>query len=460
MTPNILLIHCHDLGDHIGCYRTACTPVLDQLAADGVVFDRYFAASPTCSPSRGAMLSGKLPHRNGLMALASGGHWVIDPATKLLPQLFKEAGYWTASVGIWHVNETPLQSGVDVVDPTSTCEPATERALALLRERPADQPFLMMLGYAQPHLPFTEPATFPLAPADVPVPPYLDDHPRIRHEMACFHSDVNRVDACVGRLLATLDDRGLADNTLVVFTSDHGIGMPFAKGTLYDAGLKIPLVMRWPGRLPAGRRVPGLAGNVDLLPTLADAAGIADRGPDGLDGHSQWPAASAGSDCGHPQLFAEQTWHDYYEPMRAIRTDRYKLIRNFEPGVGLQVAADILQTEAVDVMRQRLLSYPRPPLELFDLETDPDEQRNLAGTSAAAAIEAELCRALNSHLEADGDPILAGPVPAPPGYWEHFLGKPVGPGRLPTPPDNEHWLTVKWPPGASRHRCSPAQGAS
>lgn len=455
MKPNILIIHCHDLGDHIGCYpgSSAVTPSIDRLAAEGVIFENHFAAAPTCSPSRAAMYAGLTPVRNGLMALASGGHWELDPAVPTLPALLSAAGYATATFGSWHVHRDPRAFGIETYDGESKCEPATRNALSFLRTRTDGRPFYVFLGFQEPHRQFTSewPAMMPAA--EVKVPSYLPDRPVTREEMVRFYGDVSRVDACVGQLLAFHRDADLERDTLVVFTSDHGIGMPLAKGTLYDPGIKIPLVCRWPGRIAEGRRRHDLTSNVDLLPTILDAVGEVQRLPDNLDGLSLWPALESDEEASHEHIFAEQTWHDFYEPMRAVRTDQHKLIQNFEPGTGLQVAADILHTTTVDALRDQLVCFRRPPFELYDLQRDPVERRNLAGREETTEIERHLRDVLGARLRETNDPVLKGPVPAPVGYWEHFLAKPNGPGALPVALHKEGWLTVRWPAGATKHRC-------
>ena len=461
MKPNILLLQCHDLGDLLACYRgnSARTPYLDRLAAEGVVFEQHFAAAPTCSPSRGTMLTGLMPHRNGLMALASGGHWQVNTAIPTLPQLLQDAGYTTACFGTWHISAEFWDRGIEEGNQDSRCERAAANATRYLhrylREEPQNRPFFLMVGFDQPHRPFTD--TWPdlQSPDHIAIPAYLDDVPAVRHEMACFYGGVSRMDAAAGQVLDALWECGLDENTLVVFTSDHGIGMPLAKGTLYDPGLKIPLVMCWNGRVKGGQRCQDLTSNADLVPTILDAAGEHSRIPANLDGHSLWPFVERGENVAHKHIFAEQTWHDFYEPMRAIRTARYKLVRNYEPGTGLQIAADILYSPTVDAMRETLRSWPRAEIEFYDLDLDPWERSNLAGNPNTREIERALTRKLDDWLSRTGDPILKGIVPAPIGYWEHFCAKPVGPGGLPCEPGREGWLTVRWPPAATQHCCVP-----
>lgn len=464
MKPNILLLQCHDLGDHLACYsgNSAQTPNLDRLAAEGVVFERHFAAAPTCSPSRGAMLTGLMPHRNGLMALASGGHWEVKPEILTLPQLLQEVGYTTACFGTWHISAEFWDRGIEEGNQDSRCDQVAANAMRYLhrylRDESKNSPFFLMVGFDKPHRPFTDAWPDLQNPQDVIVPGYLEDAPEVRDEMVRFYGEVSRMDAAVGRALDALWECGLDENTLVIFTSDHGVGMPLAKGTLYDPGLKIPLIVCWNGRVQGGQRCSALTSNVDLLPTILEVIGEQGQLLGGLDGHSLWPFIERGENVSHEHIFAEQTWHDFYEPIRAIRTARYKLIRNFEPGTGLQVGADILYSPTVDAMRETLRNWPRPEIEFYDLEQDPWERNNLAGNPHTIEIEKTLTKELGDWLARTGDPILQGVVSAPIGYWEHFCAKPVGPGGLPCEPGREGWLTVHWPSGATEHRCVGEKG--
>ncbi len=290
-SPNILLLHCHDLGDHLGCYgdANASTPNIDDLADQGIRFDRYFAASPTCSPSRGAMLTGLMPHRNGLMALASGGHWEVDYDVATLPALLQRAGYATACFGTWHISAEFWDRGIEVGNQDADLDRATANAIEYLERRPDDRPFFLMVGVGKPHLPWAVPGP---DPDDVRLPGYLVDTPdpsAVREELSRFYGEAQRMDAAMGRVLEALEARHLDEETLVIFTSDHGIGMPLAKGTLYDPGVKIPLIVRRPGATSDGRRYAGLTSNVDLLPTVLEAVGAEDLIPNDVDGQSLWP---------------------------------------------------------------------------------------------------------------------------------------------------------------------------
>lgn len=391
------------------------------------------------------------------MALASGGHWEVNPEVATLPRILQEVGYTTACFGTWHISAEFWDRGIEEGNQDSRCDRAAVNATRhlhrYLRGGSKNSPFFLMVSFDKPHRPFTDIWPNLQNPQDVIVPGYLEDAPEVRDEMARFYGEVSRMDIAVGQVLDALWECGLDENTLVIFTSDHGIGMPLAKGTLYDPGLKIPLIVCWNGRVQGGQRCNALTSNVDLLPTILEVIGERERVSEVLDGRSLWPFIEQGEDVGHEHVFAEQTWHDFYEPMRAIRTKQYKLIRNFEPGTGLQIAADILHTPSVRVMCEKLRNWPRPEIELYDLEQDPWERNNLAGNPDTMAVEKALLHQLNDWLSRTDDPILDGVVPAPCGYWEHFWAKAVGPGGLPQEPGREGWLTVRWPSAATQHRC-------
>jgi arylsulfatase A-like enzyme len=456
--PNVLILHCHDLGDHLGCYpgNSARTPNMNRLAEEGVLFEHYFAAAPTCSPSRASMLTGILPHRNGVIGLATKNHMFIKPGIPTLCQLFRQEGYATASFGVWHVSGNFHDYGIETGNQVYDCERAADDAIEYLKHLSSDRPFFLLVGSFEPHrnrIHYTERWSSMQDPDEIVVPAYLKDTPEVRNEMVRFYGDSSLMDASFGRILDHLDGSDLSEDTIVVFTSDHGIAMPLAKGTLYDPGLKIPLIVRWKDHIRAGRRCETLTSNVDLMPTLLEAIGAEDLIPADLDGQSLWPFISDDKIIGHEHIVCEQTWHDFYEPIRALRTPRYKLIRNFHPSIGLQVAADILYSDTSRVMRDVLRNHPRPEIELYDLWDDPAERKNLSGRPEVAGIEKKLRKTLEERLASTDDPILDGIVPAPVGYMEHFLADVTGPGGLPQPSEEENWLTLFWPIGATEHRC-------
>jgi arylsulfatase A-like enzyme len=259
-----------------------------------------------------------------------------------------------------------------------------------------------MVGFDQPHRPCTDTWSDTPDPEEVILPGYLEDKPEVRAEMAHFCGEVSRVDAAVGQVLDALWECGFNENTLVVFTSDCGIGVPMAKGTLYDPGIKIPLIVCWYKRLQGDQRCDALTSNTDLLPTLLEAVGERDRVPQGLDGHSLWPFVERGENVTRAYIFAE--WHDSCESRRAIRTTRYKLIRSYAPGTGLQVGDDRPPTPAGDAAQGTLRNRPRSEIELYDLAQDPWERNNLAGNPDTREIESVLTRELDNGFSRIGRP--------------------------------------------------------
>jgi N-sulfoglucosamine sulfohydrolase len=219
------------------------------------------------------------------------------------------------------------------------------------------------------------------------------------------------MDAGVGRILAALDKLGLTESTCVVFVTDHGAAMPRAKCTLYDPGIEVALLWRWPAKgLDGGRVVSQLVSNVDVTPTLL--AGLDLPLPAGVEGRSLWPLLQGSADRVRDEVFAEKTFHTYYEPMRAIRTNRYKLIVNFEISTRVDVPSDIRQSPIYPLM-QAEFDAVRAPIEVYDVLADRWERRNLAGSAELAPVEADLRARLLAWMRATKDPLLDGPVASP-----------------------------------------------
>ncbi|MGH2531712.1 MAG: sulfatase family protein [Thermomicrobiales bacterium] len=413
--PHILLITCHDLGRFLGCYGvpTVRTPYLDALAANGVRCDQAFCTAPQCSPSRAALATGRYPHANGVMGLTHARFaWDLHPDERHVAQILGAHGYETHLFGLQHVSPNVDRLGFHMTYRRATGPEVAADVEGFLRAARPTQPLYLEINLEEPHRPFDHGGVEPDSAGGVTVPPYLPDTAAAREEVAALQGAVHEADRAIGRILKALDAAGLADNTLVVFMPDHGIAMPRAKCTLYDAGIGVALIVRWPtGGVGGGRTDSSLISNVDVLPTLLDAAGIA--APGNLHGRSFLPALRGQASTPRDAIYAEKTYHSYYDPMRAIRTNRYTFIRNFESAFLVEVPGDVQLGPIYRTEAHRYVSATHPPVELYDLATDPLEQTNLAGHAEVAHIERDLSARLWRWMEETGDPLLDGPAPSP-----------------------------------------------
>ncbi len=265
------------------------------------------------------------------------------------------------------------------------------------------QRLYLEINFDETHRPY--PSAGPADPGLV-VPGYLPPGAEAIEEMTALQKAISAMDTAAGRVVTALNKAGRARDALVLFTTDHGLAMPRAKCTLYDPGLEVALIACWPdGGAGGGAIHPGLVSNLDVLPTLLEAAGI--EIPKEIQGRSLL------SGRGRDAIFAEKTFHSYYDPMRCIRTDRYKYIRNFESAFAVEVPADI-QVGPIFRANPHLYSTDRPGVvELYDLASDPLEQRNIAGHGDLASVERELSDRLWTWMRETGDPLLKGPVASP-----------------------------------------------
>ena len=422
--PNILMITCHDIGRHIGCYgvETVQTPSLDGLAARGIRFANYFATDCVCSPSRGCILTGRYPQANGLMGLThEPWNWRLNEGERHLAAMLKDAGYTTTLVGFQHVTRgDPRRLGYDkVLSRRRVAEETVQAAREELENAGGGrQPFFMKVGFFEVHRPFTVGKD---TEKGVTIPHHLQDTPEIREDLAQFQGTIRFFDRCVGRILEALEASAVARETLVVFTADHGIPYPGAKWTLFDPGIETPLIMYQAGTALAGGKVfAQLMSNVDFLPTLLDLVDV-DR-PDNLHGHS-FRGVIEGSQAQSPrqEVYSQRTSHALYDNLsRCVRTERYKLIRYFEPGRTVIYPTDAVpQRVAEHVERPRRQSGRRPVVELYDLRVDPHERDNLAQRPEHAETVRQLSDKLWAWMESVGDPLLEGPLRTP--YYEEAM---------------------------------------
>jgi arylsulfatase A-like enzyme len=352
--------------------------------------------------------------------------WRLRPGVTHTAQILADAGYSTTLVGMQHLVDRPAarELGYSSVLPVAPAYEEADAAVGVLRELSRQlAPFYLEVGFEEPHRPYDFGGAGPDSSLGVDVPGYLPDGPEARLDLAAFQGAIRQMDAGVGRLLHALDELDLADSTCVVFATDHGAAMPRAKCTLYDPGIEVALLWRWPSAgIAGGRVVSELVSNVDVTPTLLDVLGLVT--PPTIQGHSLWALLSGyGSYTPRSEVFAEKTFHTYYEPMRAIRTDRHKLIVNFEVSTRVDVPSDIRQSPIYLLVREQF-DVVREPVELYDLIEDPWEQHNLAARHEMASLDSDLRERLLNWMRTTDDPLLRGPVASP--YYAHVVSRLTG----------------------------------
>ncbi|KHO24796.1 sulfatase [Mycolicibacterium setense] len=398
---NLLIVHWHDLGRYLGAYGHAdvASPHLDQLAAEGVLFTRAHATAPLCSPSRGSLFTGRYPQSNGLVGLTHHG-WEYRAGVRTLPHILAENGWYTALFGMQHETSYPANLGYHEYDVSNSfCEYVVEKATAWLADAPRE-PFLLTAGFFETHRPYPRDRYEPRDAASVEVPDYLPDTGEVREDLAEFYGSIAVADAKVGELLDALAAAGLDENTWVVFMTDHGPALPRAKSTLYDAGTGIALIVRPPRGRAGGvpHRYDELFSGVDLLPTLLDLLGV--DIPDDIEGlshASNLTATATETSEIRSEVYTTKTYHDSFDPIRAVRTKEYSYIENYAARPLLDLPWDIADSPPGRLLGDKVLT-PRPGRELYDLVADPTERHNLLGpdaTDKAEAIADDLALLLN-----------------------------------------------------------------
>ncbi len=411
--PNILFIICHDVGQHVGCYGAGLnTPRIDELAADGVKFTKYACTAAQCSPSRGSIMTGRYPHINGLVGLAHIG-WEFNDDEVTLPMYLNDAGYGTYLFGGQHESADPKRVGYhNIWGESGNALGVAPRVAEFLRETAAagtQQPFFACVGIGEPHRPYQRKGYKADDPAEVTLLPWLPDRPGIREDIAGLNGLMYAVDEAVGIMSDALAETNLDRDTLVVFTTDHGLAMPRAKGMCYDPGIMTALIMRMPGRFEGGRMHDELLSNIDMLPTLLEFAGAED--PTNIDGRSFLGLLDAIDYAPREDIFVEMTWHDKYNPMRGIRTSRYKYVKNFGERPLVYLPSDIYRGRAGEEMRDEYYATTRPEEELYDLKADPLERRNLADHPEQQQRLSALRDRVQRWMEETNDRLLEGDWP-------------------------------------------------
>jgi len=435
--PNILLLVSEDHGPELGIYGDsfARTPVLDQLGAEGVVFERAYVTQAGCSPSRASIMTGLYPHQNGQIGLATHGFGLYhDDRMLLLPNALQEAGYRTGIVGKLHV-EPEARFDFDLMLEGDSFRNRDVRLMAdgamqFLRETDTGKPFFLSVNYADAHRPYLgdfvrQADGFPenpFDPGDVDVLPQIGFADTLQLEKAAnYYNSIERLDAGIGVLLERMRKSGDLDNTLIVFLSDHGSDKLRGKRTVYEGGTRIPLIINWPNRIPGGLRRTELVSTIDFLPTLLDLANH--PVPDFLPGKSLTPLLEGMKADWRSYLFTEYHIHSPHNlyPQRAVLSDRYKLIHNLQHGQvnpGYIFTIDriydtreqfdqILMQAPIRVRNAYAIMRQSPQFELYDLHNDPYEFNNLADNPSFHDIKNYLKTVLHDWQVASGDPLLS-----------------------------------------------------
>ncbi len=423
---NVLYLHCHDAGRFVAPYgHDLPTPNLTRFAQGATLFRQAFCAGPTCSPSRVGLLSGMPPHEAGMLGLCHRGFQMEKPERHLAAWL-REHGYYTALAGVQHefprnspqpydrkieapvAKELPGDGGEALRIKDLTIAEATRDFLRCYDE---EKPFFLSCGFALPHRAF--PLTPRPDPARVAVPTCLPDTPEVREDMATYHAAIASLDLCMGIVLQALRESGQDRRTLVLVTTDHGIAFPMMKCHLTDSGIGVMLMMDYPDNRVRGQACDALVSQLDLFPTICELVGVPK--PDWLRGRSMVPLFQQPDLEIREEIFSEVTFHAGYEPMRCVRTKRHKLIKYFDEETRpLKVNCDDSPSKQV-MLKAGWFDTPRDRLMLFDLLQDPNERHNLAMDPYHAELRADLEGRLARWMSATDDPLLRGPVAAPPG---------------------------------------------
>jgi N-sulfoglucosamine sulfohydrolase len=387
------------------------TPNIQLLADQGLLFREAFSAASSCSPSRASFITGQYPHSNGMLGLAHRGFELFDYNRHIVNTL-RKAGYHSELIGEQHISEDPNILGYDRVHEIArtNVETAAPVAVEFLRAGPPE-PFFLSVGFFETHRSYFDPSSLRDTLYSQP-PTNLPDTIETRYDMAAFKASARSLDHGVGAVLMGLVAGGLSDDTVIVFTTDHGLAFPGAKATLTDRGIGVNMIIRGPNGFTGGKVIDSIVSQVDIYPTLCELAGL--DIPDFVQGRSLMPLVRGETDAIRDEVFAELTYHAAYEPQRAVRTDRFKYIR-YHLG-GPPVLANVDDSMTKDLMVR--LGWAERPVDheqLYDLPLDPNEMRNVAGEPRYEAVRQELSDKLDAWMRETNDPLLEGPVPAPPG---------------------------------------------
>lgn len=383
--PNILVFMADDAGMDFRTYGNTAikTPHIDALAAGGLTAHKAFLTSSQCSPTRTSILAGQFAHSIGTEDL----HIPLRESTKLIPYYLKQKGYHTGLLMKTHIGKHGEEQFDQILKGSDKEAP---KLFSKFLDASAGKPFFSWVAFTDPHRPYGDNwngAPVVHDPQGVIVPPYFVDDSATRKDLALYYDEIHRMDKNIGAMLADLAQRGLRENTLVIFLSDNGMPFPRGKATLYDLGIQTPLIFNWPRKIPEGTQYQGLISAIDLAPTVLEAAGI--EKPQEMYGESIAGIFEDQQLPGRDYVFAERNWHDTDAHMRCVRSEEYKLIINGYPELPFPIIADFRRAGTwwdlirhqkqgnLNPLQQLIFDFPRYKVELYHVKNDPLESRNL-----------------------------------------------------------------------------------
>jgi N-sulfoglucosamine sulfohydrolase len=425
--PNIVLVIADDWSfPHASIYgdRAVRTPNFDRIAREGARFTHAFAAAPSCTPSRAALLTGQAVHR-----LEEGGNlWGFLPRSHVVyPDLLEQRGYVVGFTGKgWGPGR--FEPGGRERNPAG---PQFKSFDEFLQRRTTGTPFCFWVGSTDPHRPYEAGtgAKLGVPPEAVRLPEFLPDEAAVRSDLLDYYFEVERFDRDLGAIVERLERAGELDNTIIIVTSDNGMPFPRAKATVYDGGARVPLAIRWPARVKGGTVIDAFVSLADLAPTMLESAG--EKPPAAMTGRTLLPLLRGESQAGRDRVFIERERHanvrrgDLSYPARAIRTNDYLYIRNFRPdrwpagdpeqyfavgpfgdidgGPSKSLLLDRRQDSTIAKYFE-LATAKRPADELYDLRRDPHQLTNVAGRPEHRAGQQRLRAELDRWMRETADP--------------------------------------------------------
>lgn len=414
--PNILIFIADDLGwEEVGAYGhpVVKTPNMDWLASQGMRFDNFYLTASSSSPSRSSIFTGMYPSCTGARNL----HENVPAYINLFPDRLQEKGYYTMLVGKTHGTNLPaVQKRFDYGSFIDWSKPWTMVDLwkDALKQRPKDKPFFMFAASIDPHRPFKQGEyAKPYQPSEVVVPPYLQDSPEMREELADYYNEISRLDDHIGQVLDLLRQEGELENTFIIVMSDNGRAFQQSKTRVNMQGLKSPFIVYYPPLIKKGVVTESLASAVDIAPTLLDVAGV--KRSAGFQGVSLTPVLKDSQAEVRKYAFGEHNWHIFKAYERAVITKEYIYIRNWLPQLSNPVVAEVLKEPSYAVMlsayqkgelpaiQQDCFISPRAEEELFNTSKDIHCLKNVAAKKSERKIKETLRLVLDSWQMSIGD---------------------------------------------------------